>query len=98
MVKNLSANAGDTDLTFGSGRAPGEGNGNPLQYSCLGNSKDRGVLWATVHGIAEELNMTYCLNKKKRNLYSLFPGVHKNESTLSTSSRPADLRQDKINM
>ena len=37
MVKNVSANAGDVDLIPGSGRSPGEGNGNPLQYSCLGN-------------------------------------------------------------
>ena len=48
--------AGDTrDMGSipGSGRFPGEENGNPLQYSCLGNSKDRGAWWATVQGIAE---------------------------------------------
>ena len=45
-------NAGDTDLTTGSGRSPGEGNANPLQYSCLENSIDRGAWRATVHGIA----------------------------------------------
>ena len=52
MVKNLSANAGDTrDLGSipGSGRCPGGGNGNALQYSCPGNPKDRGAWWATVH-------------------------------------------------
>ena len=43
MVKNLPANAGDIGLISGSGRSPGEGNGNPLQYSCLGNSMDRGA-------------------------------------------------------
>ena len=37
----------------GSGRSPGEGNGNPLQYSCLENSMDRGAWWATIHGVAE---------------------------------------------
>ena len=37
MVKNLPANAGDMGLILGLGRSPGEGNGNPLQYSCLGN-------------------------------------------------------------
>ena len=37
----------------GSGRSPGEGNGNPLQYSCLGNSMGRGAWWATVHGVAK---------------------------------------------
>ena len=40
-------------LIPGSGRSPGEGNGNPLQYSCLENSTDRGAWWATVHEIAE---------------------------------------------
>ena len=43
-VKNLLANAGDMGLIPGSGRPPGEGNGNPLQYSCLENSMDRGAL------------------------------------------------------
>ena len=43
MVKNLPANAGDPGLIPGSGRPPGEGNGNPLQYSCLENSMDRGT-------------------------------------------------------
>ena len=56
MVKNMPANAGgirDTGLIPGSGRSPGEGNGNPLQYSCLENPMDRGAWWATVHGVAE---------------------------------------------
>ena len=52
MVKNLSASAGDTGLIPGLGRSPGGGNGNPLQYSCLGNPVDRGAGWATVHGVA----------------------------------------------
>ena len=43
VIKKLPANAGDAGLTPGSGRSPGEGNGNPLQYSCLGNPMDRGV-------------------------------------------------------
>ena len=50
MVKNLPANAGDTGSIHGSGRSPGDGNGYPLQYSCLGNPMDRGTRWATVHG------------------------------------------------
>ena len=37
---------------------PGEGNGNPLQYSCLGNPMDTGVWWATVRGVAKELDLT----------------------------------------
>ena len=44
---------GDPGLIPGSGRSPGEGNGNPLQYSCLENPMDRGAWWATVHGVAK---------------------------------------------
>ena len=51
-VKNPSANAGDAGSVPESGRFPGEGNGNPLQYSCLENPMDRGAWWATVCGIA----------------------------------------------
>ena len=56
MVKNPSANAGDSgdvDLSPGSGRSPGGGNGNPLQYSCLENSMNRGAWRVVVHGIAK---------------------------------------------
>ena len=56
MVKNLPANAGhlgDVSLTPGSGRSPGGGNGNPLQYSCLENPMDGGAWCATVRGVAE---------------------------------------------
>ena len=53
MVKNLSANAGDAGSAYRSGRSPGVGNSNSLQYSCLENSKDRGAWQATVHGIAK---------------------------------------------
>ena len=52
-VKNLPANAGDLGSIPGPGRSPGEGNGYPLQYSCLENSTDRGTWWATVHGVAK---------------------------------------------
>ena len=48
----------------GSGRSPGGGNGNPLQYLCLNNPMDRGAWWATVHSIAEESDMTERLNKQ----------------------------------
>ena len=51
--KNPPANAGDADSVPESGRSPGEGNDNPLQYSSLGNPMDRGAWWATVHGVAE---------------------------------------------
>ena len=46
-------NAGELGQIPGSGTSLGEGNGNPLQYSCLENPMDRGVWWATVHGVAE---------------------------------------------
>ena len=58
MVKNLPANAGDADSILGSGRSSGGGNDNPLQYSCLGNLMDRKAWWATVPGVAKELDMT----------------------------------------
>ena len=68
-VKNSPANAGDVgdagsipDL----GRSPGEGNGNPLQYSCLRNPMDRGAWWAIVHGITKESDTT----KHSRSYYS----------------------------
>ena len=56
MVKNHLANAGavrDSGLIPGLGISPGGGNGSPLQYSCLENPKDRGVWWATVHGVTQ---------------------------------------------
>ena len=53
MVKNPPANAGDTGSIPGSGRSPGEGNGNPLRYSGLQNSMDRGAWWAIVLGVAK---------------------------------------------
>jgi len=58
LVKNLPANAEDADSIPASGRSPGEGNSNPLQYSCLGNPIDRGAWQATVHGVAEESDTT----------------------------------------
>ena len=58
MVKNLSANAGDMGLIPVSGRSPGEGNGNPRQYSCLGKPMDREAWQAIVHGVAKELDVT----------------------------------------
>ena len=50
--KESAYNAGDPGLIPGSGRSPGERNGNPLQYSCLENPMDRGAWQATVHGVA----------------------------------------------
>ena len=50
--KESACNAGDLGSIPGSGRSPGEGNGNPLQYSCLENPMDKGVWQATVHGVS----------------------------------------------
>ena len=58
VVKNLPASAGDAGLIPGLGRYPGEGNGNPLQYSFLGNPTDRGDWQATVHGVVKESDVT----------------------------------------
>ena len=58
MVKNQTASAGDRSSIPGLGRSPGEGNGNALLYSCLGNLIDRRAWQVVVDGVAEESNMT----------------------------------------
>ena len=58
VVKNLPASAADMNSVSGSGRFPGEGNGNSLQYSYPEDPMDRGVWQATVHGVASELDTT----------------------------------------
>ena len=57
-VKNPPADAGDTGSIPGSGRSPGGGRGDPLRYSCLENPMDRKAWWATVRGVAKELDTT----------------------------------------
>ena len=81
LVKNSAANAGDardTNLILGLGRSSGEGNGNPLQYSCLENSMDRGAWWATVHGVTKSqtqlsarahISKLYNIHKYKSTVY-----------------------------
>ena len=54
--KASACNLGDLGSIPGSGRSPEEGNGNPLQYSCLENSMDQGAWWATVHGVTKSLH------------------------------------------
>ena len=54
VVENPPAGAGDVGSVPGSGRSPGEGNGNLGQDSCLGTPMDRGACWDTVHGVAKE--------------------------------------------
>ena len=72
-VKNTPANAGDLRLIPGSGGSPGGGNGNPLQYSCLGNPTDRGARQATVYGGHKKLDMTEQLNYNPLQAEIFFP-------------------------
>ena len=60
-----STNARGSSLIPGSGRSSGVADGNPFQYSCLGNPMDRGDWWATVHGVPKESDMTEPLSNKK---------------------------------
>ena len=57
--RESACNEGDLGLIPRSGRSPGLGNGNPLQYSCLGNPMDRGAWLATAHGVVKERDRTY---------------------------------------
>ena len=72
MVKNSPANegdAGDTGLIPARRRSPGEGHGNPLQYSCLENPMDRGAWWATVHAVAKSQTHWSDLLHNKKHVY-----------------------------
>ena len=73
VVKNPPANAGDEGSIPGSGRSPGGGNGNPLQYSWLENPINRRAWWARVHRVTKELVTTECLNN---NTTTNTPGSH----------------------
>ena len=68
MVKCLPANAGDLGLIPGLERSPGEGNGNPLQYSCLENPRDRGAWWASIYGVAQSWTQLRRLSSSSINL------------------------------
>ena len=68
--RESACNVGDTGLIAGSGRFSAEGNGNPLQYSCLENCMDRRAWWATVHGVTKELAMTLWLNNIYTYIYT----------------------------
>ena len=67
MIKNPPANAGDMGSISGSARFPGEGNGNLLQYSCLGNPMDRGAWQATVHGVDSQTQLSNQIITKLEN-------------------------------
>ena len=64
QMKESACNVGDPGSVPGLGRSPGEGNGNSLQYPCLRNLMDREVWWATVPGVAKELEMTWQLKQQ----------------------------------
>ena len=66
MVKNLPADEGNLGLIPGLERSPREENGNPLQYSCLGNPMDRGAWRATVYGVTKESDTTECTHMQNR--------------------------------
>ena len=72
-IQETTCNAGDLGSIPGLGRSPGEGNGNPLQYSCLGNPMNRGDLWAPVYGVA----------KVRHDLAIKPPKVNENEGKLT---------------
>ena len=74
--KESACNAGDPGSIPGSGRSLGEGNGNPLQYSCLENPMDRGAWWATVHGVAK--------SRTQLSDFSLLPYAQKVQTTNSS--------------
>ena len=73
VMKNLPVNAGDLGSIPGSGRSPGAGNSNPLQYSCLENPMDRGAWRATVHGGVKELDTTEGTQHARMTRGQLFP-------------------------
>ena len=96
--KESACNARDRNLIPGLGRSPGEGNGYPLQYSCLGNSMDRGNQWATVRGVAKSqtwlirlsLHFTYPIHIYKRSTFiessfGIFLVIHKLRGCASTA-------------
>ena len=89
--KNPSANAGDTGSVPGSGRCPGEGHGNPLQYSCLENPRDRGAWQATVYGVTRvRHNLATKQQQQKYTLKNLFWKLNQQDS-ISQDSEQAGL-------
>ena len=72
VVRNLPANGGNVSSIPGSGRSPGDGNGNPLQCYCLESCMDRGAWWATVHGGCKRVRHDLAIKQQcKQPLYAL---------------------------
>ena len=71
VAKNPPADAGDVDLIPGLGRSPKEENGNPLQYSCLGNLMDRKVWQATIHGVTKDSDTTWQLIQQQEGSFAV---------------------------
>jgi len=74
--KISACNAGGVSLIPGLGRSPGEGNGNPLQFSSLENPMDRGSGWAKVHGVAKESDMTWLINNNTIRMHIIDGNSH----------------------
>ena len=75
LIKNLPANAGDVGLIPGVGRSPGEGNGNPVQYSCLENPMYKGAWWATIFEASKDSDLTYQMNNNSNRMKRLFDNL-----------------------
>ena len=76
MVKNPPADAGDMGSISGSARYSGVGNGNPLQYFCLGNPMDRGAWWVTVHGVTDMTEQAH-ITPHSRSRFKTFNGRYR---------------------
>ena len=80
VVNNLPVNTGDAGSTPGSRRSPGKGNGNPLRYTCLENPTDKGVWWATVHGVRKRWTWLSTHSSMQNTTQSIWQLVHKSST------------------
>ena len=91
--KASACNEGDPGSIPGSGRSPGEGNGNPLQYSCLENSMDGGAWWTTVHGGKESDRTSLSLSLSDNKLFNCRAFASLNYSCFQTGERARALSE-----
>ena len=84
VVKNLPVNAGDSGSIPGLGRSPAEGNGNPLQYSCLWSPMDREAWWATVHGGLKRVKHSLATKQQQGDVFKDKKGENSREKMLIT--------------